>query len=434
MTRSTQRLQDRLERQSVRRAAAEREAQRYAFAADIGELLAAATPDEPMMLAAVARRCVPFMGDWCVIDVLGAEGEFERAAIAHEDPEKVKAALETARRHPFNPRHRYGSASVFRSGKSLFYPKITEQDIRRVVKDEEYAQELCSYEPCSAIFAPLVARGRTLGVISFISAESRLEFDEDDLAVAEELGRRVGLAVDNARLVMQLEKAVKAKDEFLGLVSHELRTPITSIYGGAHLLRSRGDRLDRETMMEVIGDIGRESERLFRMVEDLLALARVELGEKIETEPVLVQRVIGKVVGQYEERKREVRLQVEGTPRPARGRRSYVEHVVRNLIGNSDKYSPEDAPIDVVVRDGKDGVEFVVLDSGPGLAPEQKAKLFDAFYRGGSSSGSVKGAGLGLTVCKRLVDAQSGRIEVENREPRGLEVRVVLPAYEEDDV
>ena len=110
---------------------------------------------------------------------------------------------------------------------------------------------------------------------------------------------------------------VQAKDEFLGVMSHELRTPITAVYGGTRVLRSRGERLDDESKARLLEDIEQESERLFRMVENLLVLSRLELGQQVATEPVLAQRVVAKLASSFRQR------------RPARSRRWPRAHAQR---------------------------------------------------------------------------------------------------------
>ena len=227
--------------------------------------------------------------------------------------------------------------------------------------------------------------------------------------------------------------ALEAKDEFLGVMSHELRTPITAIYGGTRVLRSRGERLDDESKARLLEDIEQESERLFRMVENLLVLSRLELGQEVATEPVLAQRIIGKLASSFKQRRpaRSLILDVDEEMEPVAAEPHYLEQVLRNLLTNADKYSPLDSPVEIETRAQNGEAEIVILDHGPGIAPEETETIFERFYRSDRTSAQAAGIGLGLTVCKRLMEAQAGRVWARPRQGGGLEVGITLPTYKE---
>jgi signal transduction histidine kinase len=275
------------------------------------------------------------------------------------------------------------------------------------------------------------ARGQVLGVISFLRVGERELFDDDDYNLAMQLGRRAAISVDNARLYTDARKANDAKDEFLGLMSHELRTPITVIHGGARVLRSRGEGLDVETSASILFDIEREAGRLSRMLENLLALSRAELDQEISVEPVLLQRVLPRFLESLDiGDQRELLFRVDGDPMAVSGEPSYVEHVVRNLITNAVKYSPPEAPIELVISALPNGANVCVLDRGFGVGEGEASRIFDRFYRSDRTAKLASGAGLGLAVCKRLVEAMSGDVWARPRDGGGLEVGFRLPAYQ----
>jgi two-component system sensor histidine kinase KdpD len=265
-------------------------------------------------------------------------------------------------------------------------------------------------------------------------------FTERAEHISAALAAQATIAIDNAlqfhesqRLLEELRLANEAKDEFLGLVSHELRTPITTIFGGARLLRSRGDKLDEESRSDVLEDIEREADRLHRIVEDLLVLARVELGQEIVMEPVLLRRVAERTIWSFSRRRagRPIELQMDNELAPVSASATYMEQILRNLITNADKYSPPGEPIDIWVRkEGNDAV-VSVMDRGPGLPQEEMDLIFERFYRSSGTSAQASGAGIGLTVCKRLMDAQGGRIWAEARDGGGLSISLALPVVDE---
>jgi PAS domain S-box-containing protein len=173
------------------------EAQR--FLAQIGATLSSSL-DYRATLASVARLAVPRLADWCAIDIVEEDGSLERLAVEHEDPQKVQLAHELQERYPPDPATPQGVLRVVRSGQSEFYPDITDEMIVAAARDAEHLRLMRELGFVSLIFVPLVARGRTLGVITLVSAESGRRYGEAELELVEELARHAALAVDNARL------------------------------------------------------------------------------------------------------------------------------------------------------------------------------------------------------------------------------------------
>jgi PAS domain S-box-containing protein len=269
----------------------------------------------------------------------------------------------------------------------------------------------------------------------------RAHVHEADFATLKELGQRAGVALENAQLYAEaqrreneLMRANEAKDEFLGMMSHELRTPLTIINGGARVLRSRSAELDGETKDAILSDIEGESERLFRMVENLLSLAHLQFGDSFEVEPVHIGRLTEKVITSFSTRRpnRPVTFEVEPGAETFAAQPVYLEQVIRNLLSNADKYSPAGAPIELcVVRIGEGIGGLRVLDRGVGINPEEASLIFERFYRSERASRLAGGSGVGLALCKRLIEAMSGQIWARPRDGGGLEVGFSLPLYEE---
>jgi PAS domain S-box-containing protein len=420
----------------ARRSAQEAE-ERQAFLARTGAVLSSSL-DFEATLSSLARLCVPTLGDWCAIDVL-EDHRLQRVAVVHSDPERVEYARRLQEKYP-QVEADENTMRVIDKGESLLFREIPEELLVAGALNDEHLELVRGLGLSSAIVVPLRARGRTLGVLTLVQAESGRHYDETGLKLAEELGYRAGLAVDNSRLYSESQRAQEelrvaneAKDEFLGLVSHELRTPITTIYGGARLLRTRSDTLDARSKDGVLEDIETEAERLHRIVEDLLVLARLELGEEISTEPVLVQRIAVRAANALIKLRPSRQVRVEDGDRipAARASAVYVEQILRNLVNNADKYSPPDKPIDISIRAQGDSVLASVNDRGPGLPPEEIDRIFERFYRASATAKKTGGAGIGLTVCRRLVEAQHGEIGAEPREGGGLRVWFSLPVYRE---
>lgn len=223
------------------------------------------------------------------------------------------------------------------------------------------------------------------------------------------------------------------REAFLGILSHELRTPITTIYAGSKVL-ARDDRFADGTARELAADISAEAERLFRLVEDLLVMTRIERGSlQLTREPVLLQRVVASSVRLESAHWPTTRIRLEehvDLPAVA-GDATYVEQVTRNLLSNAAKYSPPEAEVTIKLRADDDEVICCVLDRGRGFQSDEAEDLFDLFYRSPATSAQAAGAGIGLFVCRRLVTAMGGRIWARPRPGGGAEFGFALRRYDE---
>ena len=227
--------------------------------------------------------------------------------------------------------------------------------------------------------------------------------------------------------------ADQVREAFLGVLSHELRTPITAIYGYAKVLRRAGRGVEAA---EMLADIEIESDRLYRIVEDLLALNRVEGGLEIEGEPLLIQHLIRPVVESESERLPAVSFVVDLPPGlPAvSGERTYVEQVLRNLVSNAAKYGTVGSTVTVTARETDAEVEVRVLDEGVGIDPDEAGRLFDLYYRSPRTARQTAGAGIGLFVCRGLVTAMGGRVWASPRPGAGSEFGFSLARCDDDRV
>jgi PAS domain S-box-containing protein len=176
------------------------------FLAEAGEALASSL-DYEETLQLVARLTVPDLADWCVVDVLDAAGRPHLVAVAHVDPEKIAFARDLRRRYPPDPSDDRGFYRVVRTGEPELYPEIPEALLEQTVSDPEQLAAIRDIGMRSVMIVPMAVAGRTIGVISFISAESGRSFDQADLALAGELARRAAVAVENARLYTERAQA-----------------------------------------------------------------------------------------------------------------------------------------------------------------------------------------------------------------------------------
>lgn len=238
------------------------------------------------------------------------------------------------------------------------------------------------------------------------------------------------IAADRERL----EDVVKAKDEFLDIVSHELRTPMTIIRGNAAILLRPATALDDDTQRASLADIATESERVSAILDNLLILARPELGAAAAREPLNFVRLVEGAMASHARQfpQRSTRLDYDDTSLVMVSCvETYVSQVLQNLLHNAEKYSPPDAPLIARIRRGEGEVRTSILDSGKGFTPEEASQVFGAFFRINDERSHRAGIGIGLAVCKRLVEVMGGSIWATTRPEGGADVGFSLPLLDD---
>lgn len=275
--------------------------------------------------------------------------------------------------------------------------------------------------------------------VSYLSYRLRTERDRARIESTERrqaLERAAQMSDELGRIAANERRASELRDAFNSIISHELRTPITAIYGGAKLLARRDRELDEATRQELIDDLEGEADRLYRLVEDLLVLSRSEYGTlERRDDPVAIAHLVRRVTGSEQARWPGARFAFSAnTAITARGDETYVEQVLRNLLSNAAKYSRAGTTVEVVVDETPEGARVRVLDSGAGIRTEEVDRLFQLYYRSPETAAKAGGAGIGLFVCRALVEAMGGRIWAAPRPDGGSEFGFILERYAEDDV
>ncbi len=269
------------------------------------------------------------------------------------------------------------------------------------------------------------------GGVRWVSTHGQTYFSDPEPGADRRALRSIGVVLD----VTERKQVDELRDVFVGMLSHELRTPVTAIYGGSQVLRR--DHVDEATRREIIDDIVTESERLERLVENLLVLARAErhvaLGGR---DPVLIRPILSRIVEDKRRRWAQATIEVEVEPGlpPVTSDEGSVELVLRNLISNALKYGAPDGTVTIAVRRADEFVEVQVTDDGPGLPDGDTERLFELFYRTDDAKRRAQGAGIGLFVVRALVEAAGGRVAAANRPTGGASFSFRLPVFTESDI
>jgi two-component system sensor histidine kinase KdpD len=235
-----------------------------------------------------------------------------------------------------------------------------------------------------------------------------------------------------AAALASAHRAGQVRDEFLASASHELRTPLSHIKGFASSLRQTDVQWDEETRREFLTEIEDETDRLAKMIGDLLDMSRIESGgmDSPVRVPVMVTALVDGGVDRVRAllRGREIDVDLPADLPPVLADAGLIERVIGNLVENAAKYAPPDRPIRVAAVAEDDAIEVRVEDEGPGIPPEYLEQVFDKFFRvKGAGRSPIPGTGLGLAICRAIIQTHGGRIWAENRSSGGARFIVRLP-------
>jgi PAS domain S-box-containing protein len=397
------------------------------FLAEASQSLASLV-DYESTLQRIASLAVPHFADWCSVDLPQEDGKLRQLAVAHADPAKVELAHELRTRWPPDPEGSDGVYQVFRTGRSVLVEEISDAMLRRATEDDEHLNMVGTLGLKSYMCVPLAVRENTIGVISFVSAESGRRYTTADLALAEDLGRRAAIACENSRLYAKLREEGRKKDEFLAMLAHELRNPLAPIRSGLDLLGLMGIDSD------ILETMQRQVEHLVRLVDDLLDVSRIMRGkielrrESVEVATV-VQRAVDTVRPLTEKNRQQLGINIPPKPIWIDADGVRMAQVISNLLNNATKYTEPGGKIEISVEPRDQRVFIRVRDTGIGISPDILPQVFDLFTQDQRSiDRSQGGLGIGLTVVKSLVEMHGGTVSVQSEGPgKGSEFAIVLP-------
>jgi signal transduction histidine kinase len=417
-------------REQAARAAAERAARRFRFLADSSAALSSSL-EYRTTLSELVRLCVREIADWAVVYCIDKDRQLRRYDVAHRDPSKQNAVQQfrdtPLTLYPSNPVER-----AMQTGHPIVSRQLTEQQIIELLPDPHKRELVSALGITSFMMIPITARGRALGAIALFSSSDDRLFDDQDLALAENLAARAGLAIDNARLYEEAREANQTKIELLAVISHDLRTPLNSIIGYTQLLEMGIPEPLTEASRERVQRIRQSAGHLLYLIDELLAFARVESKhEEISKKEVDASRVVREVGELMEplalQKQLELKLVLAEEAVTVNTDADKLRQILVNLVGNAVKYT-KSGSISVRLEDNGDDVRLHVQDTGVGIHPEDLLHIFEPFWQVDRSQRSIDGGtGLGLSVVQKVVELLNGKISVVSEVGVGSTFTVILP-------
>ncbi len=393
------------------------------FFAEVGSVLTS-TLDYEQTVTNIVQLAVRDLADFCIVDLIEISGELRRFRVGCRDPASewicdVLARVQIDRKQP------YLTGAALDTMRPALLQEISPEMIASFARNEEHAAALRAMNARSAIVAPLVARSGLLGAIGVVSSGTSRRYGARDIALVEELARRAALSVENARLYRAARAAIQSRDDVMGIVAHDLRNPLNTINLHAMLLATH------DVAKEPAGAIRRASQRMNRIIQDLLDVTRMEAGrlpldrvrthvESLVADVVTAQRPLALAAGL------ELRHELGREIPAVWADRDRVFQIFENLVGNAVKFTSRGGTVTIGASARENEVLFWVADSGAGIALEDQPHVFDRFWQARSTR--RHGAGLGLPIVKGIVEAHGGRLWLESTPGRGTTFFFTLPA------
>jgi len=423
--------------EQVARARAESAERRATILSEWSAILSSSL-DASTTLRTVAQLVVPRFADWCIVDLVTRENTLERVAVSAAGADS-DALLAELRQYAPDWASSQPSAEAIRSRRTVVIPEVTEETLVSTARDDRHLAIMRRLHPYSALAVPMTSRLRVIGAITLVRTTPGRQYDDADVAMAEELARRAALAVDNATLYTEAEQARaqaeganRAKDEFLAVLSHELRTPMNAVYGWARMLQM--GQIDAATTPRALDAIVRNAHVQLQLIDDLLDVSRIISGKmRLDIRSVDLPRVLESALDAVRPalEAKGLRLQslIDPSAGPLNGDPDRLQQVVWNLLMNAVKFTPRDGRIQLALRRVGSHLEIVVSDTGAGIRPELLPVVFDRFKQGESGSTRTQGGlGIGLALVRHLVELHGGSVTAESAgEGQGATFRVKLP-------
>jgi signal transduction histidine kinase/DNA-binding NarL/FixJ family response regulator len=398
---------------------------RAEFLAEASRVLSSSF-DYRSTLDALTRLAVPALADYCVLDLRDGPDTFTRAAVAHADPAQDALLREVSQLGPDDLLPGHPARRAVECGETTLVREIGPGTLDRMIRSPAHRRLIEQLRPRSLVAAPLTIGHRNVGALLLVSVGAGRRYGDTDLELVQELARRASLAVDNALLYLEAQRATRARDEVLAVVAHDLRNPLGTIHmASSYLLeQNMGDPARRQ--LEIVH---RSAARMNQMIQDLLDITRIESGrlalDLIDASPApLLHEAWQMLEPLARARNLALRLHAEPTLPTVRMDAARVLQVISNLVGNAVKFTPAGGEVNIHAEALDDEVRISVRDTGPGITPDRLPHVFGRFWQ--ADPKDRRGIGMGLSIAQGLVEGHGGRIWVESQPGEGSVFRFTL--------
>lgn len=416
------------------------EAQRFLSEAS---LALTASMDYAERVRNLARAGIPFLGDWCFLYLIEDEHETTRVDIFCANPAREPLAQELKRYTPPSLPQAMKQMPTLGAGQAVLLSHVPDSLLLDLATGPEHLKALRELGARSSLAIPLMVRGRILGLLLFVMAESGRHYRAEDQAVAKEFANRAAMAMENALLFREAKDASAARDHFLGVLSHELRNPLTPILAGVELLKPAvtGDARAQRTL-EIIE---RNARLQARLISDLLDFSRIVRGKiQIQRTALALDMVARAAVEALRDDAEAAGLTLESELTPGLwvfGDYERLNQVISHLLSNAIKFTPSGGTVRVRLtseavpgQPDRNQACLVVEDTGSGIEPEVLQRLFQMFQQGVEADQRRPGLGIGLALVKLIVEMHGGRVWAESEGPgKGSRFTVALPLMEKKE-
>jgi signal transduction histidine kinase len=396
----------------------------------------------------LSQRVVPEMADVCVIFVVRESGSVGVVAMESTDAATLQSMQAFDQVHPVDGTPTHPVWHSLRDARSILVPSVSDASIASMLSGEQWVIELArETSTTSLLMVPIATRGRVLGAMGMGTRGMRRRFDQGDLALAEELGRRAAMALDNAYLLRaehrargeaeaartEAERASRAKSDFLAMMSHELRTPLNAIAGYAELIELGLRGAVTDAQVADLQKIRQNQRHLLGLINSVLSFARLDAGRvmyDLANVPVAasLRAVESLIEPQMRERKLQYHLRACDASITVRADSEKLQQILLNLLGNAAKFTAPGGRIDVSCTVEARQVRVSVRDSGVGIPAELFDRIFEPFVQANRTLRSSKeGVGLGLAISRELARGMGGELSVESVVGEGSTFTLMLP-------
>jgi len=385
------------------------------FLADASVALASLV-DRSSTMQRIARRMTPQFADFCVLDLIGTDGQLERIAFAHADAKLEQLLHEFVGGYRLDWDSTSANVRAIRQAMPVFVAEVSEEFLASLANSEQDLSLLRQLDIRSLLSVPILLRDRPAGAIGLVRSGGRAPFSEQDVELAEEIARRVAIALENSRLYEEVRKASEQKDDFLAMLAHELRNPLAAIEL-ANQLSETSDGKDVAMAREITT---RQVKNLSHLIDDLLDLSRITRDKiQLKRELVDIRTVVHSAAATINplmgERQHVLSIECPEEAIHVDADPVRIEQVLVNLLSNAAKYTPHGGRIAVTVAlDGAD-VVIRVRDNGVGIPAEMLPGVFELFTQlDRTLDRSQGGLGIGLTLVRRLVELHGGTVSARS--------------------